>query len=662
MMDELLSTMNVRFLKLNYHGVNFFDKRRPNNTDTQMEPFQRFHTTVDGVAVRKIFVANLPLKVTNADLLTKFQTYGKIQNATVVPATSLRPSSFGFVTFYSPYDASRAIEKKLFLQGRKLFLSAADSWHQPKELPDGTIIWDTRPFQNKQVCSENQDAEEEEDEEEDADNEGEEECAVINDEVTCPISKLNDDCLHLIFGYLEINERVIVGHVCRRWRKVNETMWLGIRKLDFSTLPLSRVILNNDVLQLYLSLCPNVTVLNVATPEHHTLNSGAIVTIAKSCRLLEELTIKNIPIQRRSLALLAQNCPNLVAFYMSVCANHHDCEMITLVKKCKKLKKIGLKFSSSLSGAWLKHLRCPLQSLSLEMYEMNPDYLLQGISKVHSTLKELSFICCPAIRCSDIGTIAEMVPNLTYLTLAGMFSLIRLNALLPITKLKNLIRLDLEQNSVVCDNFMENLVENCSSLMHLNLSGTDHSYNLTEKGLTLVARLTNLTHLRIACHDGLNDNILKTLSNKLKNLKHLDLTGCQKITDEGCIEIINNCTQLESLNVSRCNITNTTMLAAIELAENGCKRKIHIIAGGTRVDPDELIIKPEIRPYINIDIQTIISQLDEFYDSDNDNSDLSLDDYDIYDDEAGYYDFFDSDEDDDFHYSDYDAAGWFFHI
>lgn len=61
---------------------------------------------------------------------------------------------------------------------------------------------------------------------------------------------------------------------------------------------------------------------------------------------------------------------------------------------------------------------------------------------------------------------------------------------------------------------------------------------------------------------------------------------------------------------------------------------------GTRVDPDELIIKPEIRPYINIDIQTIISQLDEFYDSDNDNSDLSLDDYDIYDDEAGYYDFF----------------------
>lgn len=99
-------------------------------------------------------------------------------------------------------------------------------------------------------------------------------------------------------------------------------------------------------------------------------------------------------------------------------------------------------------------------------------FVLQGISKVHSTLKELSFICCPAIRCSDIGTIAEMVPNLTYLTLAGMFSLIRLNALLPITKLKNLIRLDLEQNSVVCDNFMENLVENCSSLMHLNLSGT----------------------------------------------------------------------------------------------------------------------------------------------------------------------------------------------
>uniref|UniRef100_A0A170YN72 Rna-binding protein n=1 Tax=Triatoma infestans TaxID=30076 RepID=A0A170YN72_TRIIF len=360
------------------------------------------------------------------------------------------------------------------------------------------------------------------------------------------------------------------------------------------------------------------------------------------------------------MALLAQYCPNLIAFYMSACASHHDREMITLVKKCKNLQKIGLKFSSSLSGSWLKHLRCPLQSLALEMYEMNPDFLLQGISKVHSTLKELSFISCPAIRCSDIDAIAEMVPNLTFLTLAGMFSLIRHNALLPITKLKNLIRLDLEQNAIVCDDFMKNLVENCPSLIHLNLSGTDHNYQLTEKGLILVAKFTNLTHLRMACHNGLNDTILKTMSNKLKNLKHLDVMGCQAITDQGCIDIITNCTELESLDVSGCmNITNSTVLAAMQLAYNGSRRKIHIIAGGTRVDTDVLIIKPEIRPYINIDLQTtIISHFEDLYDSDYDNSDFSLDDYDIYDEEAGYYDFY-SDEDDDYDFSDYDPTIWF---
>lgn len=627
-------------------------KRMPVNKDG-------YFTTVDGIPVRKLFIANLTSLTAERHLLLTFKNFGNIVNVSIIktPSDKSSKSSFGFITFETPAEATRALKKRhsLFILNRKVYVFPADSWHQPLELPNGQILWDRRKAP-AEAEAENNVADEDKlcgtdvvDEDALAENlvvaEGDE------SDIDCPVSKLNDDCILLIFDCLPMNERLVLNKVCRRWKLLNMRMWHGIKKLDFTVPPLNST-LSDELLKSYLSHCPNVTHINIAQ-DGHKLTADAIVTIANCCKKLESIVIRDIKIHKRSLAFLARSCPMLKSFSMDACSTQHDGEMVALVKK-SALEEISLKYSASSVGLWLKYLHPPLKSMSLEMYEFRSDYLLQGITNIKDTLKELRFVSCESIRSRDVEVIASIVPELNSLTLAGGFIDFKSHSLTPITKLKKLTRLDLDNNAFVCDHFLNELSQQCSLLKYLSLSGIDDRY-LTVQGLSVLSKFTRLTHLTLACLIKLDDSILKSISQKIKNLQHLDLMGCSSITDEGCQSIVKNCKELEILDVSGCmHVTNLTVTAAIASSlENAGKKKLKIIAGGSGIDVDicwssEVTVDPSSSimsqyPGAMLIIDPEFRYQDEFLNN------LFMDEYDyddLYDDDSGS--FFDDDDDDDF--------------
>lgn len=599
-------------------------------------------TTVDGVPVRKLFVANLTSYTLQKDLILLFSRFGKVVEASVVKPQNLSKPHFGFVTYETPAEATSALRNKnrLFIFQRKLYVSPADSWHQPLELPDGQILWNRRKGAEKL----NKDEEQEDGDAEEGETSSELQDPELSvDDDTCAISKLNDDCLLLIFNCIPLNERLSLHKVCRRWKALSLGMWFGLRKLDFTTKPLSNDQLTDTLLKTYISLCPNITSINLAI-DGHKLTTNAIVTIAERCRNLEDITMRDMQMKKRSLALLARCCPNLKAFHMDTCSSRHDSEMVALVKKCHNLEHISMKFSSSPCGLWLKYLQCPLKSLTLEMYDLNPDNLIEGIKNVKDTIKELRFVSCDAIRSRDVETIASNIPELTSLTLAGGFSDFKSHSLNPITKLTKLTHLDLDNNSYVCDHFLNELSEHCTLLQNFSLSGIDDRY-LTTQGLSALSKFTGLTQLTLACVRKLNDSILKSLSQKLKQLKHLDLMGCVSITDEGCQSIVTHCKELEILDVSGCgNVTNLTVIAAIE-STKGSQRRLKIIAGESGIDldvcwPRSVIVDPSSSIMSHYPGAMFI--LDPDFEIDNEVffNNLFLDDY---EDDDMYEDFADDD-------------------
>lgn len=68
--------------------------------------------------------------------------------------------------------------------------------------------------------------------------------------------------------------------VCQRWESLSKMMWSSVKKLDFTVGPLANFRLTGLKLKQFLSLCPNLTSINIAT-EYHMHSSNAIITIGK---------------------------------------------------------------------------------------------------------------------------------------------------------------------------------------------------------------------------------------------------------------------------------------------------------------------------------------------------------------------------------------------
>ena len=93
-------------------------------------------------------------------------------------------------------------------------------------------------------------------------------------------------------------------------------------------------------------------------------------------------------------------------------------------------------------------------------------------------------------------------------------------------------------------------LKHLKNVKHLDLSGCR---NITDAGLKhLSENLTNLQSLNLShCHH-ITDEGLKDLAKYLTNLTHLDLSWCIKITDEG-LEILTNLIKLQILNLTWCD-------------------------------------------------------------------------------------------------------------
>ncbi|BES88068.1 LRR [Nesidiocoris tenuis] len=592
-----------------------------------------FYTTVDGVPVRKLFVGNLP---TDVDSLTlhgqlndKLQCFGQLREINVIQRPEAKP--FAFVMFCTPQDAAKVLKitAGIFLARRRLYISPADSWHQPHEMPDGTIIWDRRLLATLQPKAEsNSEAEEgdnEEEDEEEAEPAGQQEADTSNNEdckpneekddakveakakekQDCLINKLNDDCLRLIFDKMSIPDRMTLGSVCRRWRALNAYFWRSFKKLDFTSPPFQYVNLTDNKLKYFLHHCVNANCLNIAQ-DVNQLTSKSIISIAKSCKNLEELHLRCIGLQRRSLAFLANCCPTLKSFSVDDCNHVFDGEMMSLVKKARNLESISLKYGRKTKGHWLAHLQGPIHSLMLEMYEFDPTCLVQGISRISSTLRHLNLVSCPRLRGRDLEAIVKLCPDLTKFGLSGMCSVGDLRNINLITKLSKLEHLDLEHNRYINDGFMENLVSGCTNLKQLNISGMDSSH-VTEKGLAHLAKLSNLQSLSMAGIVAVSDSLLKSISKKLTKLEHLDVTSCQQITDEGCIEILNNCSRLKSFDVARCIlVTNETITAAMNVLSDDPARTLTIVCGCTKIFDEPKFAEHDTNKRLKLDLKATV--------------------------------------------------------
>ncbi|XP_044001843.1 F-box/LRR-repeat protein fbxl-1-like isoform X1 [Aphidius gifuensis] len=119
-------------------------------------------------------------------------------------------------------------------------------------------------------------------------------------------------------------------------------------------------------------------------------------------------------------------------------------------------------------------------------------------------------------------------------------------------------------NLVFCCNLGDGAIvaiaENCRLLKCLNIKNC----SITSTGYIALTSLKNLKELNV----GINDNVEDNFIDKLRGIKSLNCSNCNKLTDAGVIQFIKNNPDLEFLDISNTNVTINTIIAAEVAVKN----------------------------------------------------------------------------------------------
>lgn len=310
------------------------------------------------------------------------------------------------------------------------------------------------------------------------------------------------EILALIFSYLDVRDKGRVVQVCKKWREAgyNRLVWRGVQ---------ARLQLRRSNPYLFPSLAK------------------------RGIRKIRILSLK------KSLSYVVQNLPNIESLNLKGCFNVTD---------------------SGIGHAFTKCLPF-LTVLDLSLCKQITDTSLGKIAEFLRSLELLDLAGCCNITNTGLLLCSWGLPKLRYLNLrscrhisdAGILHLTGLSNNSKGLGNKGLTTLCLQDCQKITDNALRHISKGLVNLECLNLSFCG---SITEAGLSHLASIRSLRELNLRSCEGVNDEGIAHLAVGGLNLVSLDVSFCDKITDNALNHISNGLHHLQNLGLNTSRITD----------------------------------------------------------------------------------------------------------
>jgi F-box/leucine-rich repeat protein 2/20 len=173
------------------------------------------------------------------------------------------------------------------------------------------------------------------------------------------------------------------------------------------------------------------------------------------------------------------------------------------------------------------------------------------LKDIPSPLEELELTSCPWLDQKTFNSMVTICPELRRLGLASNFQL-NYQIWVVLQKLNYLLSLDLARCGQLLDEDIRLILESCDSLISLNL---EECRGITDKGFSDISHLNpRLTSLNLS-RTNVSDLSLIEIAIHCTELLHLNLTRCEKITDKGILEAVRATKKLKELIIVNSGIT-----------------------------------------------------------------------------------------------------------
>ncbi|KAF7992929.1 hypothetical protein HCN44_005710 [Aphidius gifuensis] len=384
----------------------------------------------------------------------------------------------------------------------------------------------------------------------------------IEEKKLLTIDVLNYDCLANVLSYLSIGERLNAEKVCIKWKDaIDQLGWHDVTILN----------------------CFDYDFVRKNFGKRFMLQSDLIQVLLKCGKYLTHLSI--VPkYNSEIMSYISEHCVNLtkLELYFNV---YYDEHFINAFSKMDKLKYIKIKnyIRQRISG--ITNDNGLLISLPFDIEEITfstPSLRHSALAKVFASSLE-KFTALKSLTLSHWSLEEQVIKvigrktTLKYLDISNC-EVIDAESL---SSLNNLEYLDVSDVQNIDDDLLRNIINNCKSIKHINIS---NCIDITKYSLNHLGTSESLKELLINGILNFDDSII----NRLHDIKILECRSCIDITDTGIIGILNNSPNIERLDISDTGTTILSLKTAADITKNRINnnnKKLYIIAR------DELIEK-----------------------------------------------------------------------
>ncbi|XP_036961772.1 dynein regulatory complex subunit 6 isoform X2 [Acanthopagrus latus] len=398
------------------------------------------------------------------------------------------------------------------------------------------------------------------------------------------LSALPSSLLLKIFKYLDFRDWLNCAEVCCSWRAVIQSgpLWSQINvsvEKDWITDGTMKQILQNYrpfVIHLnlrgctslnlpslkYISECRNLQDLNVS--ECFNVTDLMLQRIVEGCPCLLYLNLSCTLITNKTLRELSRNCLNLQFLSLAYCYRFTDegCMYLATGKGCCNLLHLNLSGCTQMTVNGFRYISegCPsLKEIVIDDMPTLSDSCVSALIARCRCLSDISLLDAAHLSDVAIKAIAE-VAKLKSFSTEGNSQLTDISWAALCSSSPGLHRLHAAECPRMTDAGLKS-VATLKNLQHLDISLCEKVSDMGIQCLTKGSSSSKLRELNVSHCSHITDISVLSIAQRLRKLYHLDLSYCERLTDMS-LEWLSG-SSISSLDISGCNIQDQG-LAALE--------------------------------------------------------------------------------------------------
>lgn len=329
------------------------------------------------------------------------------------------------------------------------------------------------------------------------------------------LNKLDDDCLRVVFQFLNLNDLCNAAEACTRFNKqAKDAFSMKYKNLNMAEFKLKN---ENQIDSLLKNFGPMIVSLKVSSYRFEDICRGDdfLLKIQTKCENLKDLSLEGFSDFGQLQPLFAK----LERLALEYCEFDH--RMTDLLGVCKKLKKLCLDSCETESTAYITQNFPMLEEACLNDLENLSEDVMNGFVTSNPTLEKLKILCfSKTFTTRWFSSIGQHLPNLKELEI-------------------------FEDDCTIVGNFQED-IKFLGQLKSLQLLEIVLSSNPVEPLITSL--VTNETPIqRLVLRNGVIDDKAVDGLLQLKQIKVLNLSKISNLSEENLIDIAKELPELEEL-------------------------------------------------------------------------------------------------------------------